>query len=144
MLRERDRDLRQRLARERDGVDREDRVVPVVNAAEQHARLARSCALSRRRNAERRNGDERLERRVGLEYDRIQSSGGEKHSEPEQSLRFGGTEEKIAAKQRLDQSRVIVREDFRAARFVIVKILDDERIVEIDDGGHRTRVSEEI
>ena len=82
--------------------------------------------------------------RIALERDRIHASDRQQRAEVEEALRVGSAEEEIAAQQRLHQRRVIVREHLGAARLVVVQVLDDEGIVEIDDGRNRAAVREEI
>ena len=82
--------------------------------------------------------------RVALKRDRIQSSDREHHAEVEEPLRFGGAEKEVAFQQRADQRGVIVREHFRASLAVVVQVLDDERIVEIDDHRQRLHVREQV
>jgi len=96
-----------------------------------------------RLNAERRDANQRIEMRIGLERDRTQSAHREKEAEVEETLGFGGAEEKIAARKRHHQRRVIVMEHLRATLIEVVKVLDDERVIEVDDRRQRLAVCEE-
>ena len=143
MRRERQRHRRHTFARELHRVDGEDRVVPVVDAAEEDAGpVMRGHA--RRRHAERRDRDQRLQRRVAPECDRIHASHRQQRAEVEVALRFGGAEEEVALRERIHQRRVIVRVHLGAALREVVEVLDDERIVEVDHRRDRPRVREEI
>src|ERR1051326_3636932 len=76
---------------------------PPVAALSHAARRTRPAAprrcRTRRRHAKRRNRDQRRQRRIALERDRVHTSRGEQRAEVEVALRLGGAEEKGAARE---------------------------------------------
>ena len=146
MLDEGQRHIRQRRARDRHRVDRHDRIVPIVDAAEEDISdgTGRRWDTGGRRNSERNDANQRREMRVVRECDRIYAPDREQSTDVEVTLRVGPAQKNIAVQQQSHQRGVVVREHFGATRFVIVHILDDERIVQIDDRRNRASMREEI
>ncbi len=129
-----------------DGLDGQDRVVPVVDAAEEDGRRLRVARRQRpcRLDAERCDAQELVEVRIAREGDGIHASDREQHAEVEETLRLGSAEKEVAARQGVDHRGMVVREHFRAARGVVVQVLDDVRIVKIDHRGDRLGMCEVV